>query len=316
MTSVDLDIFSQPDLFLPPPSALPPLLPPSELLATNTLTLPIPRPLFAHPYMLQHLRDQFEMFGPIHRFIPIKSFARVLVVYEETLHAMTAKSFMDRMVIRWNEETEEENAEDTEFVIRVYFGEHTPINPDPSTLQLAVPDLEKNYLISPPGSPPVGWQQIRESAPNSTILPSDLMHALTWLQPSSRYDSTSVDVDSTLPDSDDFVLGDSAIEDSAVEDSAINEFPAGFIIAPADSSSSSSDNLPTITVHDWDGNAAHDAAGTRGDGSLARAWSRQRKAGATGVGKIPIANTPMPPMGGLGARPPTPTPTAMPPGRW
>lgn len=71
--------------------------------------------------MLQQLRDQFEMFGPVHRFIPIKSFARVLVVYEETLHAMTAKSFMDRMVIRWSEETEDESTE--EFVIRVYFGE-------------------------------------------------------------------------------------------------------------------------------------------------------------------------------------------------
>jgi calcipressin-2 len=37
-------------------------------------------------------------------------------------------------------------------------------------------------LISPPGSPPVGWEQIVEDPPNSTPLAADLLHALEKLK--------------------------------------------------------------------------------------------------------------------------------------
>lgn len=47
---------------------------------------------------------------------------------------------------------------------------------------LAPPALEKNFLISPPGSPPVGWEPIREEPPNSTPLAADLVSALERLQ--------------------------------------------------------------------------------------------------------------------------------------
>lgn len=51
-------------------------------------------------------------------------------------------------------------------------------NPD----LLRPPRLEKNFLISPPGSPPVGWEPIHEDPPNSTPLADDLMAALHKLQ--------------------------------------------------------------------------------------------------------------------------------------
>lgn len=47
---------------------------------------------------------------------------------------------------------------------------------------LKPPRLEKNFLISPPGSPPVGWEPIVEEPPNSTPLADDLMAALRKLQ--------------------------------------------------------------------------------------------------------------------------------------
>ena len=50
----------------------------------------------------------------------------------------------------------------------------------PSTL--AVPALEKNFLISPPGSPPVGWEPVVEDPPNKDALASDLIEALRRLQ--------------------------------------------------------------------------------------------------------------------------------------
>lgn len=38
---------------------------------------------------------------------------------------------------------------------------------------LSVPALSRNFLISPPGSPPVGWEQTLEEAPNSQTLADD-----------------------------------------------------------------------------------------------------------------------------------------------
>ena len=48
--------------------------------------------------------------------------------------------------------------------------------------QLAPPKPERNFLISPPGSPPVGWEQAQEEPPNSAPLAEDLIHALKALQ--------------------------------------------------------------------------------------------------------------------------------------
>lgn len=46
---------------------------------------------------------------------------------------------------------------------------------------LKPPEHEKNFLISPPGSPPEGWEQIREDPPNASPFAHDLLHALQKL---------------------------------------------------------------------------------------------------------------------------------------
>ncbi|KDQ18670.1 hypothetical protein BOTBODRAFT_29049 [Botryobasidium botryosum FD-172 SS1] len=51
---------------------------------------------------------------------------------------------------------------------------------EPSNLE--VPRPEKNFLISPPGSPPVGWEPIEEDPPNTMTLAQDLIHALERLE--------------------------------------------------------------------------------------------------------------------------------------
>jgi hypothetical protein len=67
------------------------------------------------------------------------------------------------------------------FVLRVFRGAPTPTRASqPSTL--AVPALEKNFLISPPGSPPVGWEPVVEDPPNKDALAADLIEALRRLQ--------------------------------------------------------------------------------------------------------------------------------------
>jgi hypothetical protein len=57
---------------------------------------------------------------------------------------------------------------------------HNPENPDPN--RLLPPAHPRNFLVSPPGSPPEGWEPIVEDAPNDQTLASDLIKALDSLQ--------------------------------------------------------------------------------------------------------------------------------------
>ena len=59
-------------------------------------------------------------------------------------------------------------------------GSHNPANPDPN--RLVPPAHPRNFLVSPPGSPPEGWEPIIEDAPNGEALAQDLIKALDALQ--------------------------------------------------------------------------------------------------------------------------------------
>ena len=46
-----------------------------------------------------------------------------------------------------------------------------------SPFHLRPPMSERNFLISPPGNPPVGWEQTHEEPPNEVALAEDLQRA-------------------------------------------------------------------------------------------------------------------------------------------
>ncbi|CAG8498354.1 10715_t:CDS:2 [Ambispora leptoticha] len=137
-----------------------------RIVATNTLIVTnLDREAF-RPDNLAKLKAQLEQYGSIYKFIPIKSFNRILAVYYNTVDANTAKAFADKMLFLSSN-------------IRIYFGMHTPIYDTIDESQhLDVPKIEKNWLISPPMSPPIDWTQIREDSPNSNTLAEDLIQAL------------------------------------------------------------------------------------------------------------------------------------------
>ncbi|KAF9023308.1 carbohydrate-binding module 1 protein [Haplosporangium bisporale] len=137
----------------------------SPTIPTNTLTVTNLEAVHFEKETMLKLKALVETFGNVYYFAPIKSFYRVFVVYHSTFDAQRAKALLHNTAFEGT-------------TIRVYFGQHTEISIDPSRHYLHPPELEKNWLISPPGSPPVGWSQVREDPPNSMHLAEDLVKAL------------------------------------------------------------------------------------------------------------------------------------------
>lgn len=69
-------------------------------------------------------------------------------------------------------------------VVRVYFGAATNIEPKDEHLNL--PDAGKLFFISPPPSPPHGWEVKLEDAPNKQVHAEDLAEALKKLHGSKN----------------------------------------------------------------------------------------------------------------------------------
>jgi hypothetical protein len=63
---------------------------------------------------------------------------------------------------------------------RVYFGQHTPLDLTKDN-HLELPDAGKLFFISPPPSPPHGWEMRLEDAPNKLVHAEDLAEALAKL---------------------------------------------------------------------------------------------------------------------------------------
>lgn len=63
---------------------------------------------------------------------------------------------------------------------RVYFGQNTPLDLDKDQ-HLHLPDAGKLFFISPPPSPPHGWEMRLEDAPNKLVHAEDLAEALAKL---------------------------------------------------------------------------------------------------------------------------------------
>ncbi|EIW60953.1 Calcipressin [Trametes versicolor FP-101664 SS1] len=145
---------------------------------TNTLVITRVPPRFFEPLIQGALRSHFEAYGPLHTWAPIKGLARIFLVYYSDEDAEIAKESNDGLVLG-------EMQDHPEVVLRVYRADPTPIESDETQEHnhyLRPPANEKNFLISPPGSPPVGWEQLREDPPNSTPLAHDLITALKKLE--------------------------------------------------------------------------------------------------------------------------------------
>jgi hypothetical protein len=136
--------------------------------------------------------------GSLYSWVPLKSLKRAIVVYYNPDDAERARQASDRYYFP-------PTASTPEITLRVFRGVHTALlpaqlsRPSPpdrfydvdsddesaifeSPFHLRPPKPERNFLISPPGSPPVGWEQTREEPPNEVPHAEDLQRALEQLR--------------------------------------------------------------------------------------------------------------------------------------
>ncbi|KAF3933437.1 Calcipressin-2 [Dactylella cylindrospora] len=154
-SNLSLDLSSIPPLMTPSP-------PTNTLLITNLKDAEIFR-----PDHLQALRDIIAGSAHLMSWSPLKSFARIVCSFESEEDAIRVRGELDGETIMGHR-------------MRIYFGAHTPVTP-PTDNHLQAPESQKLFFISPPPSPPVGWEIRNEEPPNTLVMPEDLASALQKL---------------------------------------------------------------------------------------------------------------------------------------
>lgn len=161
---------------------------------TDTIILVnLPQEVFQMPELASSLLDLLHAYGDMVRWTPLPSFGRALVQYKEVAGANRAKEALDKLLLPVIEEGDEEGEMDAPPTrktsdsgdtpaLRAYFGPHSSSLPVEGSSNLPVPATDRNFLISPPGSPPVGWEPVREDPPNTDTLADDLIKALGSLR--------------------------------------------------------------------------------------------------------------------------------------
>lgn len=147
-------------------STLPPLTQPSP--PSNTLLITqLNDPTIFHPASLATIRQHINSLAHLHSFSPLKSFRRIVCSFYDTESAIKVRQHLDGASLLGDVRT------------RVYFGEPTPIGEQKKYLDR--PDAGRLFFISPPPSPPVGWEAREEDPPNKDVVASDLAEALVKL---------------------------------------------------------------------------------------------------------------------------------------
>ncbi|KAI0181487.1 Calcipressin-domain-containing protein [Hypoxylon sp. FL1284] len=156
--SLSIDLTS-----LPPPSQ--PTPPTNTLLITN-----LNDPEIFRPDNLLTMRELIQGTAPIYTWSPLKSFRRIVVSFFDEQTAIRIRSLWDGEAIMGER-------------CRVYFGQPTPLDLlDNENGHLKLPDAGKLFFISPPPSPPHGWEMKLEDAPNKQVHAEDLAEALSKLR--------------------------------------------------------------------------------------------------------------------------------------
>lgn len=146
-------------------SDLPPLSEPSP--PTNTLLITnLQAPEIFTAANLESIHKAIGEHAAIHSFSPLKSFRRIICTFFSAEDAVQIRQVLDGETVLGSR-------------VRVYFGVETKIELEDQHLQ--APKSDKLFFISPPPSPPMGWEMRNEEPPNKEVHAEDLAVALSKL---------------------------------------------------------------------------------------------------------------------------------------
>ncbi|XP_049611667.1 calcipressin-1 isoform X2 [Syngnathus scovelli] len=126
------------------------------------------REVFNHPEAQASFEALFHTFDPDAQFQYFKSFRRVRINFSNALAAAEARLRLHKTDFHGKE-------------MRLYFAQSVHIG----SPRLEPPKPEKQFLISPPASPPVGWEQSQDAMP---VVNYDLLCAISKLGPGDKYE--------------------------------------------------------------------------------------------------------------------------------
>uniref|UniRef100_A0A7E4W623 Calcipressin-1 n=1 Tax=Panagrellus redivivus TaxID=6233 RepID=A0A7E4W623_PANRE len=145
-------------------------------LPTSIIIRNVPKELFDDPSLKENFASMFTQISENVRIDFLKGFQRVRVVFTEPEHATAAKLIVEHHKFN-GLELKAFFANNIKMVRRAYQSEDG---------HLKLPPLEKQFLISPPSSPPVGWEQCHEMAP--VVCNFDLMSRLAAYSVDDKYE--------------------------------------------------------------------------------------------------------------------------------
>ncbi|KAI9028509.1 Calcipressin-domain-containing protein [Hyaloraphidium curvatum] len=223
-------------------------------------------------------------YGELRRVVPLRSFGRVIVAFAKPADAARARRELPARVAALPGLAQ----------AKVFAADGLPRDDDDPDRFLQVPHAEKNFLLSPPGSPPVGWVQGFEAGPNTNTHHPDLLARLAELEsdPLSLDAADGSDSDST-----------------AASPSLPQPAPTLHLVLPlAPEQDPRLDSPITIRVEDWESHHVLDAgeleeADRRNAGFRARVGADNARfllstgGDFGGVGKRRMPKTAMPPAG-------------------
>lgn len=138
---------------------------PRSIIVTN-----IHSEVFKDPKLKKEMEELFQTFSESVTFQWLRSFRRLRVNYDNAIAAANARIKLHQY--NFNGKT----------VITCYFAQ--PVTPV-ATKSLQPPAPVKQFLISPPASPPTGWEPREENEP---LVNHDLLAALASLTPGESHE--------------------------------------------------------------------------------------------------------------------------------